>query len=343
VMQRRAVDTITRNAQAQGQLISDILDIQRLASGKLRLNMQQVDLSLAIEAACDTVRPAALAKGVVLSPILDDTPHIPGDPDRIQQVVWNLLSNAVKFSPREGMVIIYLRNLESHVEIVVEDHGPGIKEQFLPYVFERFQQDTAGREKGGMGLGLAIVRHLVELHGGTATATNRVGETGAVVSIRLPKWAIAPAPVVLLPRLNLERVGTPEEAPPSLHGLTVLLVDDEADAREVVATALELCGANVVVATSAAEAVTLLGASRPHVLVCDISMPGRDGYDLLSEIRDLSDAEGGSTPAIALTAMTTTEDRLRALRAGFQFHVPKPVSALELASAIASLAPQRKR
>jgi len=330
---KRAIDTINRNAQHQNQLISDILDVQRLTSGKFRLHVQLVDLALVIEAACDTMRPAAMAKGIVLVPSVHDVSNVPGDPDRLQQVVWNLLSNAVKFSPERGQITIGVRGHESHVEITVEDGGPGIKDEFMPFLFESFQQDASGRRKGGLGLGLAIVRHLVELHGGTVGAANRADQTGARFSVRLPRAGAAHQAVMS----NAQQIDD-LEATPSLHGVRVLLVDDEADAREVVAAVLGHCGADVRVATTAADAITLLAVHRPDVLVCDINMPDQHGYDLLRQIRTLSADEGGKTPAVALTAATTTEDRLRALRAGFQFHVPKPVSAVELACVVAGLA-----
>jgi PAS domain S-box-containing protein len=336
---QRAVETITRNAMMQDQLISDILDVQRLTSGKVRLDIREVDLALVVEAALDTVRPAAQAKGITLAPLLTSASHsVMGDPDRMQQVIWNLLSNAVKFTPEGGNVRVSLADDDTHVEITVEDSGPGVRPDFLPYVFERFRQDFAStRKQGGLGLGLAIVRHLVELHGGAVAARNGDQGTGAVFTVRLPRTSAAHVDAVLRPEAS-EDGDDAFEGAPSLRDVRVLIVDDEPDAREVVAAVLSRCGADVTVAGSAEEALGLLGRVRPHVLVSDISMPDQDGYALLRSIRALPASEGGLTPAVALTATVTTEDRLRALRAGYQFHMPKPVQPAQLAEAIASLA-----
>ena len=338
---RRAAETIHRNAMIQDQLISDILDMQRLNSGKFRLTMRDdIDLALAVEAAIDTVRPAAQAKAITVRPLLEDVPAVAGDPDRIQQIIWNLLSNAVKFTPGGGSVYVFLREAGAFAEIVVEDTGPGIRPEFLPYVFERFRQDAAtGGRKGGLGLGLAIVRNLAELHGGTVSAENSAGG-GAVFTVRLPRMRTAAhVDAVTRPEAAAaDEVGWGGEPAPSLHGTRVMVVDDEADAREVLATVLGLSGADVTVATSAADALALLARNRPDVLVCDIDMPGEDGYSLLRKVRTLPDTEGGTIPAAALTAATSPEDRLRALRAGFQIHIPKPVQPGELAAVVATLA-----
>jgi PAS domain S-box-containing protein len=336
---RRAVDTISRNATMQNQLISDILDVQRLSSGKLRLEIRpDADLALAVEAALDTVRPAAQAKGIALIPDLEDVGLVPGDPDRIQQIVWNLLSNAVKFTPAGGGVRVVLRGTSSHIDLEVVDDGPGIKPEFLPYVFERFRQDPAdGRRKGGLGLGLAIVRNLAELHGGIVTAANREPGPGAIFTVRLPR-AAGSAHIEAVRASSKTALDDPlwTDAP-SLHGTRVMVVDDEPEAREVLAAVLGRCGADVTVATSSADALALLARDRPDVLLCDINMPDTDGYALLSSLRARPESEGGRVPAVALTAASTTEDRLRALRAGFQFHVPKPVQPSELATVIAAL------
>jgi PAS domain S-box-containing protein len=339
---QRAIETITRNALAQGQLISDILDMQSLTSGKARLRIQDTDVALVVEAALDSVRPAVAAKGIRLTPVISvANPRVPCDPDRVQQVVWNILSNAVKFTPDGGEVTVFLRDAGSLVEISVQDTGPGVRPEFLPYVFERFRQDTTtpGR-RGGLGLGLAIVRHLVELHGGKVAARNRDDGSGAMFSVWLPRAskdnvdAIAPADGE---RSKDLRLGRPFE-PPSLNGVRVLVVDDEPEAREVVAEVLAGYGADVTAAGSAQEALQLLGHVRPHVIVSDIAMPDADGYSLLRNVRRRPESDGGLTPAVALTASASVEDRLRALRAGFQFHVPKPVRPADLALAVASLA-----
>jgi PAS domain S-box-containing protein len=337
---RRAVDTISRNAATQSGLIADLLDVQRLSSGKVRLDIQEVDLALVVGAALDSARPSAAAKRITLVQSLNATnPRVSGDPQRIQQVIWNLLSNAVKFAPEGGEVAVALEDRDSMVEVAVADDGPGVRPDFLPHVFDRFRQDAgAGRRQGGLGLGLAIVRQLVELHGGTVSARNREDGPGAVFSIRLAR-----APVfrtrAIVPRALFAPVDRAEGPGPSLRDVRVLVVDDEADSREVVVALLSQLGADVTAAGSAAEAMGLLGRVRPHVLVADITMPDQDGYSLLRAIRALPQSEGGLVPAIALTAAATVEDRSRALRAGFQLHVGKPVHPAELARAIATLAP----
>jgi PAS domain S-box-containing protein len=347
---RKAVETIMRNAQIQSQLISDILDVSRIIAGKLVLNLRAVDLSAVIQAALDTVMPAAHGKQVRIAPIIDVAAGpISGDPDRLQQVVWNLLSNAIKFTPKGGRVEIRLEAVSSHVALTVEDDGPGIDPEFLPYVFERFRQadSSSSRRHGGLGLGLAIVRHLVELHGGTAEAGNREGRSGAIFKIKLPRRSVAAE------RLTAERHPAAEaEAAvslanaPDLKGVRVLVVDDQADAREVVKAILEMCDAETVTAATAEEAFDKLGEEHFDVLLADIEMPGEDGYTLIRRIRGLPVERGGAIPAAALTAYASTQDRVRALDAGFQMHVPKPVQPLELVAVVASLArsaPGRRR
>jgi len=341
---RRAIETISRNAMIQNQLISDILDIQRISSGKLRLNLQPADPMGLVEAAIDTVRPAATAKEIQLAAHLEpDAGPVLADPDRLQQIVWNLLSNAVKFCPRGGRVDVRLTRDDASAEVTVEDDGPGINPEFLPYIFERFRQGDASstRRQGGLGLGLAIVRSLVELHGGTVRAANRSAGTGAVFQVRLPRLGVwvgdkegggrpRPRPVTVEQEVWLDRA-------PSLHGTRVLVIDDEPDAREVVASVLERCGADVIVAGSAAEAMPIVERDRPDVVLSDIEMPEEDGYSLMRRIRELPTDRGGLTPAAALTAYAGTEDRIRVLDAGFQMHVPKPVQPAELAAVVASL------
>jgi PAS domain S-box-containing protein len=337
----RGVDVIVRNALVQNQLIGDILDVQRLATGKLRLTVQHVDLVNVIEAALDTVRPAAATKSIALTPILDTTVgRVSGDPERLQQIVWNLLSNAIKFTPKGGRVSVRLRRVQSQVEITVDDTGPGIAMEFLPYIFERFRQSDASstRHHGGLGLGLSIVRSLTELHGGTVTAANRSDGTGAVLTVRLPVTSVS------MPELHVcasdggeTDMAVSLDAAPSLHGLTILVVDDQADGREIVSSILERCGAGVLTASSATEAFAMLPRTRPDAIVCDIGMPDENGYTFMKRVRALPIAEGGLIPAAALTAYVTTEDRMRALNAGFQIHIPKPVQPAELATVVASL------
>jgi signal transduction histidine kinase/ActR/RegA family two-component response regulator len=334
----RALEAIHRNAIAQSQLIADILDMQRLTSGKLRLSLRDVDAAGVIEAALDTVRPAAQAKDITLRPRLEPGGPVHADPTRLQQIVWNLVSNAIKFTPHGGSVDIRLRRPESHVEIVVEDTGPGISPEFLPYIFDRFRQAdaSASRRHGGLGLGLAIVRSLTELHGGTVVAANGVG--GAVFTVTLPHSRVQP---------TLDRRTGGNDAwlrsAPSLHGTKVLVIDDEPEAREVVAIVLAQCGAAVVAAKSSAEGVSLLLSERPDVLLCDVEMPEEDGYDFIRRVRQLPADDGGRTPAAALTGYVSTEDRVRALASGFQSHIPKPVHPAELAIVVATLAERPRR
>jgi PAS domain S-box-containing protein len=344
----RAVEVIHRNAMTQNQLIADILDMQRISTGKLRLSLRELDLAEVIQAAVDTVRPAADAKQITLAPILDTKlGPVLGDPDRLQQVVWNLLSNAIKFTPKGGRVGISLVGMGSDVQIQVEDNGPGIDPQFMPYIFERFRQadSSSTRRQSGIGIGLAITRSLVELHGGVIAADNRGASHGALFTVRLPRRSVSTQQAVQAsPESGSSAVDKQiwlADAP-SLHGVKVLVVDDEPDAREIVATVLERCGADVLAARSAAEALPILLRDRPHVLVCDIEMPDEDGYAFIRRVRALARDKGGTIPAAALTAYAGTADRMRALRAGFQMHVPKPVQPAELATVIASLA-ERER
>ena len=341
----RAVETIERSARSQSRLIDDMLDVSRIISGKLRLDVQPVDLSAVVNAAVDTSRPAADAKDIRIQMVMDfGAGPVLGDPVRLQQVVWNLLSNAIKFTPKHGRVQIQLARVNSHVELTVSDTGPGIDEDFLPFVFERFRQadSSASRKYGGLGLGLAIVRHLVELHGGTIEAQNRADGPGAVFSVDLPVMAVRRAGHLGPP--DLERVQpvvssmVPFNNPPDLRGVRVLAVDDEPDARHLLKAVLEQCGAEVRTCGSAMEALAVLGEYRPDVLVSDIGMPEEDGYSLIGKVRALGAESGGRTPAVALTAYARVEDRLQALSAGYNMHVAKPVEPAELAVVISSLA-----
>ena len=337
----KALDTIERNARAQAQLVDDLLDVSRIITGKLRMDVRPADPNAFIDAAVEAVRPAADAKGVRVQKVMDTgLLSIPGDPVRLQQVVWNLLSNAIKFTPRDGRVQIRSERVNSHLEIVVSDTGQGISSDFLPHVFDRFRQadQKTSRHHGGMGLGLAIVRHLVELHGGTVRADSEGEGQGATFTVVLPispvyqvdssGSRVHPAARDLLP---------PADSTDRLDGLRILVVDDEADTRELLKQGLEYCGATVKVAGSAAEALDMLNSSVPDVLISDIGMPGTDGYDFIRQIRKLSRHRGGKVAAIALTAYTRIEDRLRALRAGYDMHVPKPVELTELVTVANSL------
>jgi PAS domain S-box-containing protein len=337
-----AVETILRNAQSQEQLISDILDVQRIMAGKIRLTLRSVDLSNVVRAAAETVQPSADAKGVRLQLLLDlDVPLVTGDPDRLQQVVWNLLTNAIKFAPKGGRVQVRLLKKENDCELVVEDNGPGIDAEFIPYVFERFRQadSSTTRTHKGLGLGLAIVRSLVEMHGGVIAAGNTTapGATGAVFTIRLPKQSAQLASAEAI----VDRAAPWNGDAPALDGIHVLIVEDDKDARELLTTILQRRNANVTVASSVEEGVAAFEARRPDVVVSDIEMPHEDGYSFIRRIRARSASEGGDVPAAALTAYASPSDRMKVLGAGFNIHVAKPVQPDELAMVVASLAARR--
>jgi PAS domain S-box-containing protein len=337
----KALDTIERNARAQAQLVDDLLDVSRIITGKLRMDVRPADPNSFIDAAVEAVRPAADAKGVRVQKVVDTgLLSIPGDPVRLQQVVWNLLSNAIKFTPREGRVQVRSERVNSHLEIVVSDTGQGISADFLPHVFDRFRQadQKTSRQHGGMGLGLAIVRHLVEMHGGTVRADSEGEGKGATFTVMLP---ISPVYQVDTSGSRVHP-GARDLLPPAdstdrLDGLRILVVDDEADTRDLLKQGLEYCGATVKVAESAGEALDLMKMEVPDVLISDIGMPGTDGYDFIRQIRKLSPHRGGRVAAIALTAYTRIEDRLQALRAGYDMHVPKPVELTELIAVAATV------
>jgi signal transduction histidine kinase len=336
----RGLEAIERNARLQVKLIEDLLDVSRIVTGKLSLRVSPIELAPVVERAIETVSTAAEAKAIRLDVALD--PHIgpvSGDPDRLQQVVWNLLSNAVKFTPRGGRVQVRLERVDAQAAIVVADSGPGMPPDMLPRVFDRFWQgdSSTSRAHGGLGLGLAIVRQLVELHGGTVTAANRQDVDGAVFTVRLPlRAAVSGGPGIERESSSVGDLAL--ASPPSLSGIRIVAVDDEPDARDIIKEALTRCGASVQVAASAAEALDLVRREPPRVVVADVGMPGEDGYAFLAKMRALSPREGGRTPALALTAFAGGEDRLRALRAGFAMHMPKPVDPVALAWAIKSLA-----
>jgi PAS domain S-box-containing protein len=340
--QVRALETIERNARAQAQLIDDLLDVSRIVTGKLRMDVQPADPTSFIDAAVEAVRPAADARGVRVQKVMDTGPvSIPGDPVRLQQVVWNLLSNAIKFTPRGGRVQVRSERVNSHLEIIVSDTGQGISADFLPHVFDRFRQadQKTSRQHGGMGLGLSIVRHLVELHGGTVRAASEGIGQGATFTVMLPI-----APVYQVDSTGSRVHPAARELLPGhdcgdrLDGLTILVVDDEPDTRDLLRKGLEYCGAKVRTADSAARAIAQLDHDLPDILISDIGMPGTDGYELIRQIRQLPGEKSRNIAAIALTAYTRVEDRLQALRAGYDMHVPKPVELTELVAVAASVA-----
>lgn len=337
----RAVETIYRNAKSQSQLVADLLDVSRIISGKLRLDVRTVDLISIVNAALDSIRPAADAKTIRLQTMLDPAAGpISGDADRLQQIVWNLLTNAVKFTPKGGKIQVKVQRVNSHVEIVVSDSGVGISKEFLPYVFDRFRQADASitRTQGGLGLGLSIVHQLVDLHGGTVAVQSEGEGKGATFTVTLPFIGV-------ISQKEAESVHPPQseeiisfEGLPSLDGLKVLVVDDEADTRELIGEVLKECGSEVIITRSAAEAFAAIEQHKPDILISDLGMPDEDGYSLIEKIRALPSERGGDIPAAALTAYARAEDRMRVLRSGFQFHLPKPVDSAELVTVVASLA-----
>ena len=338
----RAIETIYRNAKSQAQLVADLLDVSRIISGKLRLDVQTVDLSSIVNAAMDSVRPAVEAKGIQLQTMLDPAAGpISGDADRLQQIVWNLLTNAVKFTPKGGKIQVKVQRTDSHAEIVVSDSGVGISKEFLPYVFDRFRQADASttRIHGGLGLGLSIVRQLVDLHGGSVSVHSEGEGKGATFTITLPFVGVTSNQNEAEPVYPIQSEEViPFEGLPSLQGVKVLVVDDEADTRELICEVLKECGSEVIMSRSVAEALDALEQHHPDILISDLGMPDEDGYSLISKIRALPAERGGQIPAAALTAYARAEDRMRVLRSGFQFHLPKPVDSAELVTVVASLA-----
>ncbi len=337
---QRALEVIERNARAQVQLVDDLLDLSRILAGQVRLDVQRLALIDVVSAAIESAGPGAAAKGVRLEKILDPRGSmVSGDPGRLQQVVWNLLSNAIKFTPKGGRVQVLLERVNSHVEISVSDNGIGIPLTFLPHVFERFSQKdaAAGRQHGGLGLGLAISKQLVELHGGSIQAESRGEGHGARFVVKLPLLVLQEA----APDKSRVHPTHPTDADnvllPSLNGLQVLVVDDEADARELVGRILENQGARVIAAGSGEEALRQIQLSRPDVLVSDVGMPGMDGYQLMRSIR-ATEEKGKRLPALALTAFARAEDRKRAILAGYQSHLAKPFDTAELVLMVAGLA-----
>ena len=336
---KQGLDTIERNARIQTQLIEDLLDMNRITAGKIRLDIRPLMPAAFIEAAVDTVRLAADAKGIRLELALEaEAGPVTGDPNRLQQVVWNLLSNAIKFTPHGGTVRVSLEENAGHVEIRVADTGIGIEPEFLDHVFERFRQANASttRTQGGLGLGLSIVKSLVELHGGTIQADSLGRNRGTTFVIRLPITAQRAANVEARIHPGAAALQPGKFRPVDLHGLKVLIVDDEPDAREFICRLLEECHAKVTIAASAYEALVKIKKDPPHVLVSDIGMPDTDGYELLRRVRAL-DQSHNRMPAIALTAFARSEDRTRALNAGYSVHLSKPIEPAELIATVASV------
>lgn len=339
---RNALAVIQRNARAQAEIIDDILDVSRIITGKFHIEARTVALAPIIQAAIDTLHPAAAAKAITTTVSFDEKAGlVMGDADRLQQVIWNLVSNAIKFTPNNGRVRVRLEQVDSHLEVSVSDNGIGIDQRFLPFIFERFRQadSSSTRTHGGLGLGLAIVRHLVELHGGTVSAESDGEGCGAVLTVRLP---LAAAHQMLPPDSALilnQAEETGDEA--DLTGLRVLVVEDEPDLLEILGVVLKQHGAQVYTAASSADAMEALLDWKPDVLVSDLGMPGEDGFALIDKVRALK--QGGNIPAAALTAYVREEDRLRALAAGYQIHIPKPVDPTALAAAVAGLAKRAGR
>jgi signal transduction histidine kinase/DNA-binding response OmpR family regulator len=340
----RALQTIERNTRALAQIIDDLLDVSRIITGKLRLRVRPIELGPVVEAALEAVRPATDAKNIRVDVSLDPGAGIvSGDSSRLQQIVWNLLSNAIKFTPSGGHVEVRLERVGSNAQIAISDNGEGINPEFLPHVFDRFRQadSTFTRTHGGLGLGLAIVRHLVELHGGAVSADSKGRGEGATFAVSFPLLTSSAFNVTDVEQRS-ETGKLFSAASVDLNGLRVMIVDDELDARDVITAMLEHCGAEVIAACSTAEAVDVLAGaangSRPDVLVSDIGMPGEDGIDLITKVRALGPDRGGNIPAIALTAYARAEDRARVLAAGYQRHIAKPVEPSTLATVVAVLA-----
>jgi CheY-like chemotaxis protein len=344
--QRRAVDTIVRNASSLTQMIEDVLDVSRIVSGKLRLNVQPVEMSTIVREAVETAQPAADARTIRLEIIADPRGTlVSGDPDRLRQVMWNLCSNAIKFSEKGGRVQIRLERVNSHVEVSVTDNGIGISPEFLPHLFERFSQADAGldRRHGGLGLGLAICRHLVELQGGRISAHSDGVGRGSTFRIELPLRSVHPRDNEELRQHPVTaRHGNHLKIPP-LNGVQILVVDDEPDSLALSREILEATGATVFTASSGQEALEKLDRYRPTALIADLGMPTMDGFALIARVRESGDAAIRDIPAAALTAFARSEDRVRALQSGFEVHLSKPIEPAELMAAAASLARRNRR
>jgi signal transduction histidine kinase/CheY-like chemotaxis protein len=342
---QRGLETLERNAAALTQIVEDILDVSRIVSGKIRLDVQPVEIPLIVDNAVATIQPAADAKSIRLQLMLDPrVGPVAGDPNRLQQVLWNLLSNAVKFTPKGGSIQVRAERVNSHVEIVVSDTGTGIRPEFLPHVFDRFRQADSGttRKTGGLGLGLAIVRHIVELHGGTVEATSGGEGQGSTFRVCLPVMLVQP-----------ERATAPREHPrtPQVHalrelgdlrGIRVLAIDDETDALDLLRVVLESAGAEVTTSATPLTALALLEESQPDAVVLDLGMPEMDGFEVIRRIRESANPAIRNVPAAALTAFARADDRTKALRSGFEMHLAKPVDPGELVASVLTLARRRR-
>jgi signal transduction histidine kinase/CheY-like chemotaxis protein len=335
------LQVITRNARTQARLIDDLLDMSRIISGKMRLDVQKMNLPEVIDAAIESVKPAAQAKGIKLQKVIDPIAGpVTGDPNRLQQVVWNLLTNAIKFTPKGGSVQVVVERSNSHVELSISDTGKGIPADFLPHVFERFSQadDSARRGYKGLGLGLAIVKSLVELHGGSVRVKSGGEDKGTTFIVSLPISVVH----TLDTGKNLQRTKIEGNESllhtPDLNGIKVMVVDDEADAIGLVKQIMEDCGATVKACTSGTECLDCIARLRPNVVIMDIGMEEMDGYSLIGKVRALSPENGARTPAVALTAFARSEDRRQAMLAGFDVHVAKPVEPGELVAVVSRLA-----
>jgi PAS domain S-box-containing protein len=340
---RNALGIIERNARAQAAIINDILDVSRIITGKLHINSHAVEIDSLIGEAVETLRPAAIAKSITLSVALGEIKgSIVGDTNRLRQVVWNLISNAIKFTPENGRVEISLEQVDSHAEIKVSDNGAGIDEHFLPFAFERFRQSDSSttRAQGGLGLGLSIVRHLVELHGGTVTAESAGAGHGATFIVRLPLSEKGEDLIIPTSSLSAVENAISKEIlidAPDIRGLRVLIVDDDTDTLEVLRVVLKQYGAQVRIAVSTADALEVFHEWKPDVLISDLGMPAEDGYALIGKIRALPPEQGGSIPAAALTAYVSEKDRLKSLSSGYQIHIAKPVDPTTIAAAVAEI------
>jgi PAS domain S-box-containing protein len=343
----QALETIDRNARVQGQIIEDLLDMSRIISGKVRLDVQPLDLPGILLEAVDTMRASAATKGVRIQTLIDPfNATILGDPNRLQQIFWNLLSNSIKFTPKHGRIQVLLQRINSHVEVSVIDTGEGISPDFLPYIFNRFQQADASttRRHGGLGLGLAIVKNLVELHGGTVRAKSGGAGKGATFIVSLPLTVFHPPPDQgerEHPKSKALELPVPSTI--SLEGIRVLAVDDDPDARNLLKVLLESAGATAYLASSAKKGLEQLLSQPVDVLICDVGMPETDGYSLMRQIRSLDDPKKSEVGAVALTAYARLEDRMATMQAGFQNHLPKPVEPAELLSVVRSLASPRSK
>jgi PAS domain S-box-containing protein len=333
---REALETIERNARAQTRIIEDLLEMSRIISGKTRLDVQPTDLAAVIDAAVESLLPAAEARQIRIAKLIDPIQPIMGDPARLQQVLWNLIGNAIKFTPKGGCVDVVVRRVNSHVEIAVRDNGRGIAPEFLPFIFDRFRQQESSltRHQGGLGLGLSIVKSLVELHGGNVRAESTGLNQGATFTVTLPLTVLKQKSE---DRHPIGHDGAPSMIDVTLDGVRVLVIDDDRDSLNLVERLLTDRKAEVLLALSAEEGLRLVDEEKPHVIVSDIGMPDKDGLEMMRELR-ASSADGSKTPALALTAFARSEDRTRAMLAGYQVHLSKPVEAQELIAAVANLA-----